>query len=139
MPYIYIPERQKISPTEGTDVEMNCQLLFGGDVNVTWLWLVNEVPLNSSSRVVITTINSPPSLFQTRLSIREIALNQRGTYQCIATNSFGNYTQTIQVNVRNMLSPLWPFIGVLVEAAAFLACLFGCDKTIDKKLKKRRA
>jgi hypothetical protein len=38
-----------------------------------------------------------------------------------------------------MLSPLWPFIGVLVEAAAFLACLFGCDKTIDKKLKKRRA
>lgn len=136
MPYIYVPDRQKITPTEGTDVEMTCKLLFGSENNLTWTWLYNDLPYNvSNDRVAITGIDSSPS-YQSRLSIRQIDFDQRGFYQCVLTNAFGTHSRRIQVNVRSMLSPLWPFLGVLVEIGVFIFVLRYCSKK-ELKMKKK--
>lgn len=80
---------------------MTCQILFGNDAaGMKWRWLLNGQPVNNTDRVQITTVNG--TTWQSRLSIREIRLNEAGQYECFVANAFGNASQYIQVNVHGL-------------------------------------
>lgn len=107
LPFLYIPDRIKVSPTETTDVEMTCQVLFGNDpAGMKWRWLRDGLPVNTTDRVQISFVNS--STWQTRLSIREIRLQEGGLYECVVANAFGSYNQSIQVNVHGKCGQFKP-------------------------------
>lgn len=99
LPFLYIPDRIKISPTETTDVDMTCQVLFGNNpAGMQWRWLRNGEQLNTTDRIQISFTNL--TTWQTRLSIREIRLQEGGLYECVVANAFGTDRQLIQINIH---------------------------------------
>jgi hypothetical protein len=100
-PFLFVPEKLKISPLETSDIELNCAMLYGGENptgNITWRWLFNgQRYLDPTDRVTIT--NSPST--QTKLSIKEVQLAEKGFYECQVTNEFGQTSARINVNVKS--------------------------------------
>ena len=100
LPFLYIPDRVKISPTAITDVEMNCQLLFGLDPDsIQWRWQRNGIQVNATDRIQFSNVTTTTTCLS-RLSIREITTDEGGLYECIVFNAFGSNNQSILVNVK---------------------------------------
>jgi hypothetical protein len=113
-PFLYVPDKAKISPLETSDIELNCAILYGDESslnNITWRWSFNNGQgpkvLEPSSRVSITNTNPPitPNT-NSRLSIKEIMLTEKGFYECMVMNDYGQTSNTINVNVKSKIAQL---------------------------------
>ena len=95
-------EKTKISPIETSDIEINCQLLYGDENNfnnITWRWTFNTNVIEPNNRISITNTYAPNA--QSRLSIKEVMMTEKGNYECTAINNFGQATNRININVKS--------------------------------------
>jgi hypothetical protein len=104
LPFLYVPEREKVSPLETSDVEFGCALLYGNEDNmnnITWKWMYNGLYfLQETDRIEITNTQTP--FIATRLNFREVKMIEKGYYECQAYNQYGMASQKILLNVKSM-------------------------------------
>ena len=106
-PFFYSLEQKKVILTEGSESSFSCKLLYGGEGNqaVSFNWLLNGVVLNNVPNRI--KILNDMKLLYTRIELKLVGLNDKGVYQCMASNDYGNRTESIELVVKSQLAPLW--------------------------------
>jgi hypothetical protein len=94
-----VPEKTSVSIMEGGNVELKCALLYGAEENqkIKWTWQEDDTPIVKTDWINIENDNI---LHTTKLILRQVSLTQRGVYDCIAENKYGNASQSIVLRVR---------------------------------------
>jgi hypothetical protein len=102
LPFFYLPEKAQIIITEGNDVELVCELLYGYENNqtITWNWTLNGVQVQSTDKIRIENMAGPSS-YQTKLIFKEVNQTSKGFYQCQAANAFGSCSQMIELRIKS--------------------------------------
>lgn len=70
------------------------------------------------------------------LRIEKVQYEDSGYYTCTARNDLGARNATIQVNVKDKLAALWPFLGICAEVAILCIIIFFYERRRAKNLEK---
>ena len=107
LPFFYANDEIKYVLTEGNDIQLSCQLLYGYETNqdVTLNWLFNGKLLNNKADkfVISKTIQKKTNSYKMFLQIKQIQFAEMGSYQCQAINTYGNKSNTIVIKVKSKL------------------------------------
>jgi len=119
---------------EGDPFQTDC--LAWGYPEVTVQWTNDKNFTGAEDRVGYkngSTINSV-------LRIDRVKYEDSGFYTCTARNGFGAAANaTIQVNVKDKLAALWPFLGICAEVAILCIIIFFYERRRAKILEKEAA
>ena len=83
---------------ESQSIRLNCDLLQGSRP-IRFGWFFNDEPVAESERLQVTYRDDVSSLM-----IRELSVEQIGTYKCVGTNEYGSDQQTVTVQVNSECS-----------------------------------
>ncbi len=98
--YFYENANPAQTVTENDVATMVCHLIVGYQNNQTvdWLWYFNNVQLNMTNRMQLTSNAS-----ESQLKMSGLTVNDAGLYTCEARNEYGNMSQTVQLRVKSIL------------------------------------
>lgn len=98
----YSTEKPKILPfefpsevKEGQLLQVSCTVTTGDDP-VTLQWYKDEMPLTSSSKFMISNVDSKMNF----LILRDVGSEHTGTYTCVAFNPVGQQRSSAQLWVN---------------------------------------
>jgi hypothetical protein len=131
-PYIFKPDKQSQTASEGGNAEFKCALLFGneeGNDNVKWSWKKNDTELEPSDRIKIIGQTGN----ETTLQLSKVTQNDKGGYSCVATNSYGSHSEEIKLRVKDAYAALWPFLAIIAEVLALCTIILIYEKKCAKK------
>jgi hypothetical protein len=133
-PYIFKPEKQSQTATEGGTAEFKCKLLFGneqGDANLNWEWkrVGNFTALEEGDRIVIEGRKSN----ETTLRISKVTEEDKGAYVCVINNAFGEHSEEIKLRVKDAYAALWPFLAIVAEVFILCTIILIYEKKCAKK------
>jgi len=119
---------------EGDPFQTDCNAW--GYPEVTVVWTSDKNFTGAEDRVVYkngSTINSV-------LRIDNVKYEDSGFYTCTVRNNLGaTANATIQVNVKDKLAALWPFLGICAEVAILCVIIFFYERRRAKILEKEAA
>lgn len=75
---------------ENQNIKLNCDLLNGA--KSTFSWYFNDELIKENDRVQIVQRED-----ESNLIIKEVSIDDLGTYRCVASNSFGSDQQRVSV------------------------------------------
>jgi len=132
-PYTYKQEKTSNTVTEGGSIEMTCKLLYGAENNeiVTWKWFRNNSEIKSDSERF--TVTNEAGANQTKLVIKNVEDSDKGTYECLVSNRFGEYEDKIILRVKDKLAALWPFLAIVAEVIILCTIILIYEKKCAKK------
>jgi hypothetical protein len=133
-PYIAVPTRVSLTITEGGIAEFACVSLYGqerNDTGLIWKWTTNGTEITESDSTKI--VSSP---LKTTLTIGNLTMQNKGTYECRLSNFHGEHHQTIQLRIKDKYAVLWPFLAICAEVAILCAIILIYEKKCGKKQKE---
>ena len=96
-PYIYKPEKQSVTTTEGSSIELKCVLLFGneGGEEVTWSWQKNTTQLVNDEKYEIKSSDN-----ETSITLKNVNNDDKGLYECVLKNKYGEHSEEIRLRIK---------------------------------------
>jgi len=73
------------------------------------------------------------------LRIEKMQYEDSGYYTCVVQNELGSANATLQVNVKDKLAALWPFLGICAEVAILCIIIFFYERRRAKIMEKEAA
>ena len=80
---------------ENQTIRLNCDLLQGSRP-IRFDWYFNDAPVKENDRLQITYRDDMSSLM-----IKELSIEQLGSYKCVAANEHGRDQQTVAIYVNS--------------------------------------
>lgn len=129
--------------TEGGKLDLKCSAWGYPAPTIQWFKVSTdgqaEVELTSNKRVVLA--DSEDGLRNGSLTITDISIDDYGTYKCVADNGHSYVLDTnstvnsaaILVRVKDKFTPLWPFIGIIVEIIILLTIIVVYERRKSKQ------
>lgn len=130
-PYIYKPDKESQTASEGSSIEFKCTLLYGNETSappITWKWMKNDTEVTHNERTQIVSENG-----QSTLTIAMISDNDKGDFTCSAQNSYDTHQESIKLRVKDKYAALWPFLAIVAEVVVLCAIILIYEKKCSKK------
>ncbi|XP_049962659.1 basigin isoform X1 [Schistocerca serialis cubense] len=131
-PFARLPDNTIV--IEGESLTLECQT--GGVPTPTIKWKIGNEILNGSTDRI--TLKAKGDIADAILYIKEVTMDDRNNYYCIASN-IGNYnnmttagTAKSMVRVKDKLAALWPFLGICAEVFVLCAIILIYEKKRNK-------
>jgi len=132
VPFVAKPDKVSLTVTEGGYAEMHCKLLYGDENqrDVTWKWLRNGTEVLTDDRVQIDESSQHD---ETKLNISRLVMDDKGEYECLLINEFGEHSEKIVLRVKDALAVLWPFLAIVVEVIVLCLIILIYEKKCANK------
>lgn len=119
---------------EGESLWIVCRVV-GTAPSVKWILPNNQTLENSTDHIILENENG---LANSALYIAIVNLNDRGDYTCVAENAataigFPAGEATGIVRIREKIAPVYPVIGILIQAFILFVVLFIYEKWFHDK------
>jgi hypothetical protein len=119
---------------EGDPFQTECDAWGFPMLTVDWRHEKNFT--DSESRKSVKNSTSSPPVIDAILRIESMEYEDSGEYMCVATNALGSANVTIQVNVKDKLAALWPFLGICAEVTILCVIIFLYERRRAKNMEK---
>lgn len=137
IPLPYQVDYLMVSAIEGLNAELTCYLFIGTEStafsSISWTWTLNSNLITNGGRYSIQSDNS-----QSRLTIQSSQTSDSGVYYCqpnaVKTDSsvISGRSRNTTLGVKSKLSPVWPFLGTILECI-LLAFILWAHRYYQKK------
>jgi hypothetical protein len=99
MPYLYSPETQMYTVSEGQNVTMKCRALYGFEknLNIKWSWYKDDRKVLNNHQIKIEVDHL---LHESSLRISNSTKNNTGIYKCVVKNIYGVASRTMRFKVK---------------------------------------
>jgi len=132
-PYVQPYDKSK-NVIEGDPFQSEC--VGWGYPTVTFEWIHDKNFSDSEDRKILK--NSTNGI-NAVLRIENMEYEDGGEYTCIVHNELGSVNATIQVNVKDKLAALWPFLAICAEVTILCIIIFLYEKRRAKRMEKEAA
>lgn len=127
-PFMMVPDKKSRTITEGGSVTFDCVILYGNETSIEWTWTRNGTEIEPDNLINITSDQK-----ETLLTISKVDESHKGFIQCNAKNEFGSYSNEFNLRVKNSLTALWPFLGIVAEVLILCVIILIYEKKCNKK------
>jgi len=129
-PYVQKYDKPK-NVIEGDPFQVECRAWGYPAVTVEWTFEKNFT--DAGDRLIFKNGSAGMNSI---LRIENMKYEDGGEYTCTVTNVLGTNNATIQVNVKDKLAALWPFLGICAEVAILCVIIFLYERRRAKRLEK---
>jgi len=128
IPYVFHPDKKMKNVIEDDPFVMECKAW--GFPAVTLVWMRDGEPIVPDDRIIFKDGYSANST----LRITRTVFEDAARYECMAVNEHGNGTVYMDMNVKDKLAALWPFLGICGEVIILCTIIFVYEKRRTKRL-----
>ncbi|XP_070542173.1 basigin-like [Ptychodera flava] len=125
---------------EGETARIGCNATGYPSPTLTW-YKGDKQMVNGSidGRVFVTIVEDQgdATVVISTINIRRIVSDDAGVYTCNATNNHTTAGEAYQLEVRDPLAALWPFLGIMAEVILLITLILGVECYQKKKAAAR--
>lgn len=128
-PYLYQIETRLVVEIEEYPGELVCHILVGNETgqNIRWSWFKAASPVSTDDSRI--SYNATSNNTVSALKLAKLQTSDSAIYTCTAANDYGSFSRSIELRVKSKLTPVWPFLGVLLEIFILFLLIYVFDES----------